>query len=71
MPDEIFKRHLALAIRHAGQGERLVLEQQQRVEYLEKNGHDATSSRRFLGLLLQTLALMKEHLAHLEREHGN
>ena len=62
MPDEILKRHLALAIRHAEKGERLVQEQ------LEKNGHDATSSKRFLELLIQTLALMMEHLAQLERE---
>jgi len=68
MPDEILKRHLALAIRHAEKGERLVQEQLQRVEYLEKNGHDATSSKRFLELLIQTLALMMEHLAQLERE---
>jgi hypothetical protein len=70
MPDEILKRHLALAMRHVERGERLVQEQHQRVEYLEKNGHDTTSSKRFLNLLIQTLVLMREHLAHLEREHA-
>lgn len=70
MPDEISKRHLALAKRHVEKGERLVQEQQQRVEYLEINGHDTASSKRFLELLIQTLALMREHLAQLEREQG-
>jgi hypothetical protein len=52
-------------MRHVGG--RLVQEQQ-RVEYLEINGHDTTSSKRFLELLIHTLALMREHLAQLERE---
>ena len=68
MSDELTKRHHALAIHHLKKGERLVQEQQLRVEYLDKNGHDATSSKRFLGLLIQSLTLMREHLAQLERE---
>jgi hypothetical protein len=36
-----------------------------------KNGRDATSSKRFLELLIETLALMRERLSQLERERGD
>ena len=49
------KRHLALAMRHVGKGERLVQEQRQRVQYLKKMAMTRRARSGSLSSLLRPL----------------
>lgn len=60
--------HLALAERHVREGEQRVAQQIARIEQLAADGHDTTGAEKFLETLMQSLALMRQHL-QLERAH--
>jgi hypothetical protein len=53
--------HLAQADRHISEAEQHIADQEQRIADLDTAGHDTAESRRFLGLLRDTLEQMQIH----------
>ena len=60
--------HLALAERHVREGEQRVAAQQDLIEKIALDGHDTKDAEKFLETLMQTLALMRQHL-QIERTY--
>jgi hypothetical protein len=61
----ILDERLAQIERHIAQGEQTVASQRKRIEKLEKQGLDATTSRALLTTLLETQRLRQEHRTRL------
>lgn len=60
--------HLALAQRHVAEGEQRVAQQMRLVDRLATDGRDTADAAKFLETLMQSLAVMRDHLQLILRE---
>jgi hypothetical protein len=57
-----------LAARHVAEGDRRVARQRDLIEESRRNGHPTRLSELALATMLETLDLMREHLAQIEAD---
>ena len=62
--------HLAAAQQHVSEGERRVAHQRALLQELAADGHDTTAAETFLGTLLESLDVMREHLQQILAERA-
>lgn len=65
MPD-LEPSSLEIAIRHVGQGRRIVARQRRLIETLAGNGCDTSNAERTFDLFVTTLRIFEEHLRYLQ-----
>lgn len=59
---------IEIAIRHVAKGRLIVAKQRQRVEMLNRGGHDVTEAKRTLELFARTLDLFEDDLRRILAE---
>ena len=61
---------LEMAARHVRQAERIVIEQERRIQQLERDGHDTTYARSRLKTYSESLAIFGQHRDQLLAERS-
>ena len=64
------QQHLALAQRHAAEGERRVTRREALIAELDRDGHDTTKAWKLLATLRDTKSLHEQQLERILKELG-